>query len=330
MQRSLDRGRLAHAYLFSGHHLEELEGAAATLAKVLNCARPVRSESGAAVDCCDQCDSCRRIDTANHPDVQWIRAESKLRIISIDQIRDLLHTVHLKPTFSGHKVAVVTAADRLNQGAANAFLKTLEEPPEKTVFILLTTDASRILETILSRCLRLNFAGDHGVKLAGEDAEWMGRFAAEAAGAKPGLFQRYRLLDLALGRLGEMKKTVEETLGESSPLERADLREIEPSLRKRWEEELDASIEAEYRRKRTEALGLVHWWLRDIWLLTAHSPSEYMTFPSLLAESTAVAARLKEPEAMENLKTMDRTQQILHTNAQEALTLEVTFLRLKL
>jgi hypothetical protein len=75
---------------------------------------------------------------------------------------------------------------------------------------------------------------------------------------------------------------------------------------------------------------VLHWWLRDIWLLTAHSSSEYMTFPNLLNATQAIATRLKEPEAMENLRLIDRTQQILHTNAQEALTLEVSFLKLRL
>lgn len=330
LQRSLDRGRLAHAYLFSGHDSDELEGAAATLAKVLNCANPVRSKTGAAIDSCDQCDSCKRINAFNHPDVQWIRAESKLRIISIDQIRDLLQTVNLKPTLGGFKIGVITAADRLNQQAANAFLKTLEEPPERTIFILLTTDISRILETILSRCLRLNFAGDHAVKLLPEEEQWLGEFASQAAGDKPGLFRRYRLLDSVLGRLGSLKGQVEDTLTKASPLTRSDTKEMEPSLRKRWEDELDASIEAEYRRKRTDALGVLHWWLRDVWLLTAHNSDQYLTFPKLADSSQQVAARLKEPEAMENLQLLDRTQQILHTNAQEALTLEVSFLRLKL
>lgn len=330
LQRSLDRGRLAHAYLFSGHDSDELEGAAATLAKILNCANPVRSKSGNALDSCDQCDSCKRIDACNHPDVQWIRAESKLRIISIDQIRELLQTVNLKPTLGGYKIGVITAADRLNQQAANAFLKTLEEPPERTIFILLTTDISRILETILSRCLRLNFAGDHAVKLAADEEQWLGDFAAQAAEEKPGLFRRYRLLDSVLGRLSALKEQVEDTLTKASPLTRSDTKEVEPGLRKRWEDELDASIEAEYRRRRTEALGILHWWLRDIWLLTAHNSDQYLTFPSFAGSSQKVAARLKEPEAMENLQLIDRTQQILHTNAQEALTLEVSFLRLKL
>jgi DNA polymerase-3 subunit delta' len=330
LQRSLERGRLGHAYIFSGHDVDELERAAATLAKVLNCAQPVRAQSGAAIDCCDKCDSCHRIDTSNHPDVQWLRAESKLRIISIDQIRDLLQTVYLKPTLGGFKIAILTAADRLNTQAANAFLKTLEEPPQKTIFILLTTDVSRILETILSRCLRLNFAGDHAVKLSAAEQEWLAHFANEAAAEKPGLFRRYKLLDAVLNRLSKLKEDVEENLTATSPLSRNDTREVEPSLRKKWEDELDASIEAEYRRKRTEALGILHWWLRDVWLLTAHDSQDHLTFPNLSTPARQIASRLKEPEAMENLQLIDRTQQILHTNAQEALTLEVGFLRLKL
>src|SRR5678816_413063 len=94
LQRSLERGRLSHAYLFAGTNLSELEAVARTLAKTLICQNPVR-QPGAAFqsDCCDQCLSCRKIEHNNHPDVQWVRPESKSRIITIDQIRELLHTV---------------------------------------------------------------------------------------------------------------------------------------------------------------------------------------------------------------------------------------------
>jgi DNA polymerase-3 subunit delta' len=127
LQRSLERGRLAHAYLFAGGQLEELEGVARTLAKTLNCEGPVRrSPSGPALDCCDACLSCRKIEGENHPDILWTRPESKLRVITIAQMRELMHTVHLKPTQAQFKVAVIVAADRLNVQAANAFLKTLE------------------------------------------------------------------------------------------------------------------------------------------------------------------------------------------------------------
>src|SRR5262249_7818336 len=114
LQRSLDRGRLGHAYLFSGPALGELEAVARTLAKALNCEQPPRrGESGLALEACDQCASCRKIDGENHPDVLWTRPESKSRVITIDQIRDLMQTVHLKPTQARFKVGIIVAADRL-------------------------------------------------------------------------------------------------------------------------------------------------------------------------------------------------------------------------
>src|SRR6185369_11087493 len=131
------------------------------LAKTLNCEQPPRRGAGGLPsDSCDTCASCRLIDSGNHPDILWVRPESKLRVITIDQMRDLMQTVHLKPTQAAFKVAVIVAADRLNVPAANAFLKTLEEPPANSILILLTTEPQRVLETILSRCLRLNFAGE--------------------------------------------------------------------------------------------------------------------------------------------------------------------------
>ena len=98
LQRSLDRGRLAHGYLFTGHHLSPLESAALTLAKTLNCLSPKRGSSGAAIDCCDQCLSCRKIQNDNHADVHWVRPESKSRVIVINQMRDLMQVINLKPT----------------------------------------------------------------------------------------------------------------------------------------------------------------------------------------------------------------------------------------
>src|SRR5205085_11554436 len=87
------------------------------------------------------------------------RPESKTRIITIEQMRDLMKLIHLKPTEAASKVAVLAAADRLNVQAANAFFKTLEEPPSRSIIVLLTVEPDRILETIQSRCLRLSFSG---------------------------------------------------------------------------------------------------------------------------------------------------------------------------
>src|SRR6266576_2006809 len=95
LQRSLERGRLAHAYLFIGHHLDELEAIARTLSKTLNCRQPVK-KAGVAVDCCDLCVNCRKIEHGNHADVHWVRPESKSRVVTVEQMRELMREIQLK------------------------------------------------------------------------------------------------------------------------------------------------------------------------------------------------------------------------------------------
>jgi len=328
LQRSLDRGRLAHAYLFSGTLLGELEAVARTLAKTLNCRQPQRRGSaGIPIDSCDQCLSCRKIASENHPDVQWLRPESKTRIIVIEQIREVIQTINLKPIEANYKVAVIVAADRLKVEAANAFLKTLEEPPAHSVIILLTTEPQRILETILSRCLRLNFAGEPDLGVS-QFAAWVTSFGETAAREQKGLLSRYRLLALLLNRLAQVKSETQGQLAKLSPLEKYD--DIEPKLRERWEDELTAAIEAEYRRQRNEVLLALQWWLRDVWLQTVSMGREFLAFPKLAEASRTVAARLSPEEARENLDTFEQLQRLLATNVQEALALEVGLLKLKL
>lgn len=329
LQRSLEQGRLGHAYLFNGTELAELEAVARTLAKTLNCEKPPRrSPGGLALDSCDTCLSCRKIDSATHPDVQWIRPESKLRVITIHQMRDLMQTVHLKPTQAAFKVGVIVAADRLNLPAANAFLKTLEEPPANSILILLSTEPQRMLETILSRCLRLNFAGESGRLRDPSLLTWLKALSEMAAAEQRSLLARYRLLSILLNKLNELKAAITEGLTKSSPLERYD--DVEPTLREKWEEELSAAIEAEYRRQRTDLLVGLQWWLRDIWLETLRLGEEMFTYPELAGLVRNVARRISPPQAMENLRLIEQTQRLLGSNVQEALVLEVGLLNLKL
>ncbi len=326
LQRSLQRGRLGHAYLFSGAELQSLEALARTLAKTLNCLQSKKSGE-AATDCCDECVSCRKIEGETHGDIHWVRPESKSRIVSVDQMRELMQQIQLKPNEAEFKVAVIVAADRLNPQAANAFLKTLEEPPAKSVLILLTTEPGRILETIISRCLRLNFGGEGTRRWDDATQNWLNRFGEMAGAEQKSLIGRYRLMDVLAARLTEMKAAVEEELTAKSPLEKYD--DVEKDLRERWEDELKAAIEAEYRRRRGDLLLGLQWWLRDVWLHTLESGRELLSFPD--AESTVnVARRITSSEARDNLRVLEQTQRLLFTNVQEALTLEVGLLKLHL
>jgi DNA polymerase-3 subunit delta' len=326
LQRSLKRGRLAHGYLFVGQQIDELESLARTLAKTLNCQNPAR-ENGVAVDCCDACAVCRRIEGQAHADVHWVRPESKLRVILVDQMRELMRQIQLKPTETEFKVAVIVGADRLKTEAANAFLKTLEEPPEKSIMVLLTSEPQRVLETIRSRCLRLNFGGEGTPKWDAAGLEWLARFSELAGVEQKSLLGRYRLMDVLAQKLAEIKMRVEEELTARSPLEKHE--EVEKDLRDRWEDELKATIEAEYRRRRMELLLMVQWWLRDVWLGTLVGGREFLSFPEM-AGADRVAGRLTPQQAMENLRVVEQMQRLLHTNVQEALSLEVGLLKLHL
>lgn len=349
LQRSLERGRLGHAYLFSGQDLGELEGIALTLAKTLNCQEPVR-KNGVTVDCCDKCVNCQKIEHGNHADVFWVRPESKLRVIKMNQVvrrddsppRVLLEFVNLKPTESEYKIGIVVAADRMNEQAANAFLKTLEEPPAKSILVLLTTEPQRILETIFSRCLRLNFGGDAQRPLSPAQMAWLTGFSEAAAAQQKSLLGRYRLMDVLLKKLSELKAAIEETLTAHSPLQR--YKDAEKNLQERWEDELKAAIEAEYRRQRSDLLAALQWWLRDVWVRKVQSPqsnsdksragvqsqmAELLRFPEVTG-SERVAQRISAAQALENLQVLEQIQGWLYTNVQEALALEVGLLKLHL
>jgi DNA polymerase-3 subunit delta' len=216
----------------------------------------------------------------------------------------------------------------MTPSAANAFLKTLEEPPAKSVLMLLTTEPQRVLETVISRCLRLSFAGDMGGPRQPEQLDWLRAFAGAAAARQQSLLGRYRLLGSLLAELARLKARISEQLTAQSPLQRYD--DVDPDLRDRWETELAAATEAEYRRQRGELLACLQWWLRDVWMQTQRIAGRSLAYPELETESGAVAGRVSTRDAMENLGVIERTQWLLGSNVQEALALEVGLLKLKL
>lgn len=251
-----------------------------------------------------------------------------MRVITIEQMRDLIQTVQLKPGQAAMKVAVIVAADRLNVPAANAFLKTLEEPPADSILILLSPEPQRLLETIVSRCLRLNFAGESGRLREPSLVAWVKELSEMAAAEQRSLLSRYRLLSVLLNKLNAAKAAITENLTKRSPLERYD--DAEPRLREKWEDELAAAIEAEYRRQRADLLVALQWWLRDIWLETLRFSGNLLTYPELAEMVKSVARRITPEQAMENLRLLEQTQRHLASNVQEALALEVGLLKLKL
>jgi DNA polymerase-3 subunit delta' len=149
------RGRLAHAYLFVGPEGVGKKLFAVALAKALLCEAPGAAERIAG---CDRCPACLQVEAGTHPDYQLTGLPADKHEFPVALMQELTRNLARKPARGRHRVAILDDADHLNEEAANAFLKTLEEPPPRSLLILLGTSADRQLPTILSRCQVIRFA----------------------------------------------------------------------------------------------------------------------------------------------------------------------------
>lgn len=141
--RTARRGELHHALILHGPSNELLESISGEIARALNCLQDDDPEG--------ECGACSRIRRALHPDVHEIRLEANRKMISIEQIRNMIAEAALKPYEGRTKVFIVNPADGMSTQAANSLLKTLEEPSGNAVFLLLTRSSDRMLPTIRSR-----------------------------------------------------------------------------------------------------------------------------------------------------------------------------------
>lgn len=150
LQDGIRKHKLSHAYIINGETGSGRRLLASALTKTLLCED--RTEQG---DACGKCKSCLQVDSNNHPDVRFITHE-KLSI-SVDDIRgQLVNDIGIKPYSSAHKVYVIPDSNKMTEQAQNALLKTIEEPPEYAIILLVTENAENLLPTIQSRCVTLN------------------------------------------------------------------------------------------------------------------------------------------------------------------------------
>jgi DNA polymerase-3 subunit gamma/tau len=235
-------GRVAHAYIFSGARGVGKTTTARILAKALNCAK------GPAAEPCNECDSCREISAGSSLDVIEIDAASNR---GIDQIRELREMVRYAPASSRYKVVILDEAHMLTAEASNALLKTLEEPPDRVVFILATTEPDELADTIRSRSQHFHFRALSFAEITAALAQiatqekWSvepGALAVMARAAEGSVRDAFSLLEQARAYSGE-------TISD------AQVRELLGVVAQETLDQLTAAIE---QRSATLALELVH------------------------------------------------------------------------
>ena len=149
LKNAIERGQLAHAYLFCGPRGVGKTTCARIFAKAINCLHPVGAEA------CDKCDSCLSFNENRSLNIHELDAASNN---SVEGIRSLIDQVRIPPQIGKYSVYIIDEVHMLSQGAFNALLKTLEEPPSYAIFILATTEKHKVLPTILSRCQVYDFS----------------------------------------------------------------------------------------------------------------------------------------------------------------------------
>lgn len=305
LQRAHEQGRLAHAYLFSGTAGSGKRRLASRLTNLIHGAET------------------QDIFSAGTPDVYLAEPGSKSRRIVIDQIRGLEHALQMRAADGRRKVAIVAEADRLQPQAANAFLKTLEEPPNDSLLLLLSALPEALPDTILSRCIPIPLAAPRATEASAEEQELIALLGEN--GLTSGVEGAYRL---AQGFQMLLRRVREAIQAEHAAALRAEEVRYKNTTDGAWLEEREdffkALSESSYLQRRAQLVEVIFRWWADV--LRASSGLEGREIPAAREATRAAAAKLSVPECLRRLRRLEELRDQLGRNIQEALAVEVAFL----
>lgn len=319
-----ERGRLAHAFLISGPRGCGKERLAARIVKLLD---PAEAGGGGGFDLFGEpvVEEIPPLDDLAGGWVRIVRPQSKSRRIVVDAIRELEKALYVSSGPKQWKIGVICDADRMAAASENAFLKTLEEPPPRTLLLLLTANPGGLLPTVLSRCVRLPLLGKPDL------AEGSGGdlLAALDRAARAGIGTPSVALTLKSVFAGILENSKAEAVSAAEELlkeeEKALNKGFEGDYLKRREEELKAAAESEYIEERSRLFEVLQAWMADV--LRCKTGAAGLEFPNSVASVTALAESEDLGRLLRRMEAVGEMRANLDTNTQEQLALEVGFLK---
>lgn len=305
---AVEHGRVAHAYIFVGPAGVGKETTAEAFARSLLCSQPVRGEA------CGECRGCKQFEHRNHPDFYFIQPAGAS--IKIEQIRVMQRWVPYRSYQGGRKIFLIQQAETMTAEAANCLLKTLEDPPADTVFILLSARPQILLPTILSRCQQFVFKGISPGELAGSLVAGSGLGAEEAvftaalSGGSMG-----KALACAAGSFGRERNDAIRLAGD---LDKGGLLEVLGMAEKI----------AESRERVLAFLEMLACWYRDLLIYRETGEDSFLYNLDLAAAIKETARRYETDRLVEIIENIEAARKKIEYNANVRLALEALFLNL--
>jgi DNA polymerase III subunit delta' len=307
LRRAHEQNRLAHAYLITGAPASGKELLAAELASLVN-GTPTKD-----------------VFSAKAREIFIARPESKSRRIVTAQIRALEHALQMRAANGRRKVAIVPDADRLQTEAANAFLKTLEEPPKDSLLLLLSALPEALPETILSRCISIPLASD-GKPQSKKEQEKLVKLLQQTSRQTIWNIQfAYRLAQEFQQLLRAVREEVKQQTDEALKREQTRYKDAtDGSWLEEREEYYKALTESLYLQRRAALVETLFAWWTDV--LRANNAVAQRDLPAAKQETAALARRFGNAEILKRIRLLEELRDHLGRNVHEGLAIEVAFL----
>ncbi len=316
LRNALESGKISHAYIINGERSSGKEFVAKIFAAALQCEKP--DISSGMTEPCGECHSCKQMATGNQPDVIYVTHE-KPGTIGVEDIRVQINgSVGIKPYSSRRKVYIINEGEKMTVQAQNALLKTLEEPPEYTVILILTANVESLLPTILSRCVVWNMkpVKDSQVK----------RFLMETMQVPD--YKADICVAFARGNIGKAKmlaasedfdRVKEEAITLLKYINDMEISEIVAAIKKIGEYKLDVN----------DYFDILAVWYRDVLLFKATNDANHLIFREEIQYIRKVADRSTYEGIECIIHSLEKAKARLSANVNFDLTMELLLLTIQ-